>query len=89
MKLPESLDIEAATDLQKALIDALGDDQPLQLDASEVRHVDAAGLQLLLAAQRDFRKRQLDLNLLQPTAMLQQSIRAAGLETQFKPLWEN
>lgn len=49
--LPARLDMSVAAELQADLI-ALAGREPLWLDASAVRHADAAGLQLLLALLR-------------------------------------
>lgn len=52
LELPARLDIAAAAGLKRQLDAALAGAQPLTLDAHAVEHVDAAGLQLLLAFQR-------------------------------------
>lgn len=52
VELPVRLDIAAAAELKRRLDTALNASHPLTLDAHAVEHVDAAGLQLLLAFQR-------------------------------------
>ena len=54
--LPSRLDMSGATELQADFI-ALAGREPLWLDAGAVRHVDAAGLQLLLALLRSRHRR--------------------------------
>ena len=51
LELPARLDIAAVGGLKHLLDAALASAQPPTLDASRVEHVDAAGLQLLLAFQ--------------------------------------
>lgn len=45
----ERLDIAAAGDLHADLVEALGQDRPVQLDVSRLTQVDTAGVQLLVA----------------------------------------
>lgn len=52
VELPARLDIAAAGELKRQLDAALAVSRPLTLDAQAVEHVDAAGLQVLLAFQR-------------------------------------
>ena len=51
VELPARLDIAAAAEFKRQLDAALAGSQPLTLDAQAVEHVDAAGLQVLLALQ--------------------------------------
>jgi hypothetical protein len=52
LKLLEDLCITTAAAQRAALLDALGEREPIELDASAVTAVDLAGLQLLCAAHR-------------------------------------
>lgn len=52
VELPARLDIATAAEVKRQLDAALAGPQPLTLDAHAVEHIDAAGLQLLLALLR-------------------------------------
>lgn len=54
LPLPEKLDRKAAIDLSGSLLALRGDD--VTLDASEMRDVSPTGLELLLAAQKQWQR---------------------------------
>lgn len=56
VKVEGELTVYAVHDLKTRLLAALSDGTPLQIDLSEVSEVDGAGIQLLLATQREARQ---------------------------------
>ncbi|MBI5924692.1 MAG: STAS domain-containing protein [Aquabacterium sp.] len=56
VKVEGELTVYAVHDLKARLLAALSDGSPLQIDLSEVSEIDGAGIQLLLATQREARQ---------------------------------
>lgn len=82
--LPKELTIYAVSDgaeqglLWLSQLDATPSDAPLQVVADGVEEVDAAGVQLLIALSRSLAVRGRRLQLLRPTAVLQQALTCLG-----------
>jgi len=79
--LPETLDMRAAQPLRDQLLAARGADA--QLDGSGVRRLGALGLQVLMAAERQWRADGHALSLIDPSPDLVAGLKLLGLaETQ-------
>ena len=83
--LPESLDIstvlDSASDYKAWLTQ---DTHQIQIDASHVNRLDAAGLQALLALFLSAKSNQIDIQLVKPTPLLIEGINTLGLRDQFE-----
>lgn len=73
MRLPQVLDLGAATPLWSGFCDARG--QPLHLDASEVERIGGLCLQVLLAAQAQWRADGVEFSIVNPSAAFADSVR--------------
>lgn len=83
--LPSALSIYHAGGCRAALlaaIDAASDG--VDLLAMRVEQIDAAGVQLLLAAQKEARRRDLPLRLVEPSAALRSTLDMLGLSARFE-----
>ena len=82
--LPAELTIYAASELRAqwlAALDAAPPEADVELDASPVAEVDAAGLQLLVALARQLAASDRALRLERPSARLAEACAALGLAT--------
>lgn len=70
-------------ELKVRLLAALGEGQPLQIDLSGVSEVDGAGIQLLLAAQREARHRGTAITLLAVPPQVKEALTLADLTHEF------
>ncbi|MGQ0598157.1 STAS domain-containing protein [Aquabacterium sp.] len=70
-------------ELKVRLLAALGDGQPLQIDLSGVSEVDGAGIQLLLAAQREARQHGAAITLLAVPPQVEEALTLADLTHEF------
>ncbi len=86
MTLPESFTIESVEALHSDLLQALQSGEALTVRGEAVHHIDMAGLQLLLATQRDFAQRGSSFTLESCSPTLQQAIETAGLQV---PIFSN
>ncbi|MBD8527194.1 STAS domain-containing protein [Pseudomarimonas arenosa] len=87
--LPTELVVQAAAELQGELLTRLACAQgELEVDGSAIELIDGAGLQLLLAAQKEARRRGLTLRLRRPSAVLQRTLGLTGLRGRFPLLDE-
>lgn len=80
--LPESLDISTVLDSTNLYQRWLTNDGSLAIDASNVKRVDAAGLQALTALFLSAKSNQVTIHLLHPTELLVESIKTLGLINQ-------
>lgn len=84
LALPAELTIYNASELRShwlAWLDASGADGPGRVDASAVAEIDAAGLQLLQSLAGALQRRRRSFQLLKPSAALQASCQALGLQS--------
>lgn len=79
LTLPSELRIQHAASLQQRLLQALEGTGVLRLRAAAVERVDAAGLQLLLAARLEAERRGRDMVLEAPATVLSEGLRQLGL----------
>lgn len=80
--LPPRFDVEAASALWKSILLSESD---LQLDAAELQHLSAAGLQTLLMAQQHQKNRGRSLNFINAGPDMAACLRTLGA-TQYFPL---
>nr|WP_100751716.1 STAS domain-containing protein [Vibrio salilacus] len=80
--LPENLDISTVLDSTNLYQHWLTSDGSLAIDASNVKRVDAAGLQALTALFASAKSNQVTIRLLHPTELLVESITTLGLNNQ-------
>lgn len=73
MRLAQILDLAAATPLWSSLCDARG--APLHLDASEVERIGGLCLQVLLAAQAQWRADGVEFSIVSPSAAFSDGLR--------------
>ena len=81
--LPESLDISTVLDSATQYKTWLAQDNQLNVDASHVSRVDAAGIQVLASLFLSAKSNQIDIQLVQPTPSLIEGISTLGLDDQF------
>lgn len=81
--LPESLDITTVIDSASQYSEWLEQNDSLQIDASNVRRTDAAGVQLLTSLFFSATKNQIAIELVQAPPLLLDSITTLGLIEQF------
>lgn len=81
--LPESLDISTVLDSASQYQTWLATNKPLNIDASQVGRVDAAGLQALTSLFLSAKSNEVDIQLMQPTQALLEGINTLGLNLQF------
>ena len=86
LTLPSDLRIQHAASLQQRLLQALEGQGQLRLRAAAVERVDAAGLQLLLAARHEAERRGRHLVLEAPSASLADGLQQLGLGDQIPTL---
>ena len=81
VELPEELTVARAAELRTLLLAALDCGEALELDATAVAEVDVAGLQVLCAARRSARARDLELTFSRPegSGVVARGAAAAGL----------
>lgn len=79
-QLPEHLDVTAACDLQKKLLEHRGHD--LQVDAGKVERVGTLCLQVLLAAKKTWSHDKKIFEITEPAAVLTDAAEKLGLTTQ-------
>ncbi|NHA13392.1 STAS domain-containing protein [Thioalkalivibrio sp. XN279] len=79
LTLPPDLRIQHASSLQQRLLQALEGTGRLRLRAAAVERVDAAGLQLLLAAQHEADRRGRSMDLEAPAPVLLEGLQRLGL----------
>jgi len=77
--LPENLDISTVLDSTNLYKTWLSEDCALILDASNVKKVDAAGIQALTSLFLTAKANQTDIQLLRPTELLIEGINTLGL----------
>ena len=77
--LDEVLDIASASDLRTKLVQIIGLDQTVSLDASSVTRADTAALQILSAFIQDARLKQQEIHWKEPSRVLCQSAELLGL----------
>lgn len=89
LELPPELTIARAAELRATLISGLERGEALELNASQVTEVDAAGLQVLCAAHRSAQARGLGLTFAPGTRsdVLRETIVAAGLGRHGEERW--
>ena len=80
--LPETLDISTVLDSASHYKDWLAEDNQLNIDASQVTRVDAAGLQALASLFLSAKQHQIDIQLIQPTQVLVDAIGLLSLHDQ-------
>ena len=83
LKLAGELQVQYLDILSEALEPALAEPGPLSLDLSEVREVDVAGLQMLLAFLRG---RPEPTNLTHLPRVMRRALELSGLSEQFAPM---
>ncbi|WCE31367.1 STAS domain-containing protein [Vibrio sp. SCSIO 43137] len=81
--LPEILDISTVNDAKPQYIAWLESSSPLQVDATNVSRIDAAGLQLLASLFTSARHQKIDIQLINATEKLQEAVSILGLQTLF------
>jgi len=72
--------VDRAAEQHRVLCAALAEGLPLRVDVSEVSDIDAAGLQLLIAARRKCDAAGLGFSLKSPTAPILEAIELLGLQ---------
>ncbi|NVD08632.1 STAS domain-containing protein [Vibrio sp. JPW-9-11-11] len=82
--LPENLDISTVLDSTNLYKNWLSEDSVLLLDASNVKRVDAAGIQALTSLFLTAKLNQTDIQLLRPTELLLDSFKILGLTEQLE-----
>jgi chemotaxis protein CheX len=75
--LPETLDMRSAGPLRDQLLAARG--EPVALDASNVRRLGALGLQVLIAADRQWREDGYALHLADPSPDMRAGLKLLGI----------
>lgn len=83
LKLPADIRIQSASALHERLSVALDGAGRLRLHCAEVTRLDTAGLQLLVAAAAEARRRGRELQLVAPSQVLRDGLQRLGLETHF------
>lgn len=80
-QLPTELTIYAAAELRAQWLPLLGAfaDRPLEIEASAVAQVDAAGLQLLQSLRKALTERGRSLRLIEPSEVLRAACRDLGM----------
>lgn len=82
--LSESLDISTVLDAAERYKQWLTQETSIQIDASTVRSVDAAGLQALTSLFTSANSQQINVQLIQPSQVLIDAINTMGLVDQVK-----
>ena len=82
--LPESLDISTVLDSATRYKQWLAQEDRIQIDATSVSRVDAAGLQVLASLFLSAKKHQINIQLVQPTQVLLEAITTLGLREQIE-----
>ncbi|WP_052162284.1 lipid asymmetry maintenance protein MlaB [Aquabacterium sp. NJ1] len=81
--IEQELTVYTAHELKVRLLAALTPGEALQVDLSEVREVDGAGVQLLLALSQECRKREIKLCLKSPPLALVESFKLVDICSEF------
>jgi len=79
MTLAGDLDIYVAAEARVALLEALAQEADMTLDLSTVESVDAAGVQVLLAARRSAEEQGLSLRWVNPSRAITDVIQLMGM----------
>ena len=81
IKLPATLDVSAVTNYYQILLSFVDNDnqESVQIDASELAHIDTAGIQLLLALVQQLSKQNKTLSWQSPPDELTQCAAQLGL----------
>lgn len=83
IQLPEVLDLLAAADLKKQLLDEIGDHRSVRLETGAVEFVSTACIQVLLSALGHYADKGADIALAGHSENLVSAIRSLGLEGDF------
>lgn len=81
--LEESLEISTVLNTKNQYVDWMAQHQSLQIDASQVVRIDAAGIQLLASMFITARKSNVDIHLVEVPTVLSEGIRLLGFELLF------
>jgi len=83
LKIEGELTVFTVHELKVRLLAALGEGRPLQIDLSGVSEVDGAGIQLLLATQREARHRGSAITLLAVPPQVEEALMLTDLTHEF------
>lgn len=83
LKIEGELTVFTVHELKVRLLAALGEGQPLQIDLGGVSEVDGAGIQLLLAAQREARQHGSAITLLAVPPQVEEALKLTDLAHEF------
>ncbi|KGM40233.1 hypothetical protein JY96_09835 [Aquabacterium sp. NJ1] len=83
LKIEGELTVFTVHELKTRLLAALGEGQALQIDLGGVSEVDGAGIQLLLAAQREARKHGSAITLLAAPPQVEEALKLTDLTHEF------
>ncbi len=80
IRLPESFTLASVAELKTELDASIANSDTIKLDGSKVERVDGAAVQLLFHCSTLLVKKPSDLELLQPSEILQDALKVMGME---------